>query len=137
MAASSNSIVSKGFTISLSSFTGKLMDIDGPGLTREALDITHQATATYKEKTPSPFVDGEPINIKFQSNDSDNFTTLITASTAAFVLTYPVAIGRTTAASWSVSAFLTSIKQTGALGQVITGDATITPTGTPTFTAGG
>ncbi len=137
MAASSASIVSKGFTISLSSFTGKLMDIDGPGLNREALDITHQGTSTYKEKTPSPFVEGEPINIKFQSNDSDSFATLITASATTVTLTYPIAIGRTTAATWAVSAFLTSIKQTGALGQIIMGDATLTTTGTPTFTAGG
>lgn len=137
MAASTASIISKGFTISLSNFTGKLMDIDGPGIIREALDITHQATASFREKTPSPFVDGEPINIKFQVNDSDSFATIATASAATFVLTYPIAIGRTTAASWSTSAFCTSIKQTGALGQVIMGDMTVTTTGTPTFTPGG
>lgn len=137
MAASTASIISKGFTFTLSNFSAKLMDIDGPGVNREALDITHQATTSFKEKTPSPFVDGEPINIKFQSNDTDNFATIITASAATFTLTYPIAIGRTTAASWAVTAFCTSIKQTGALGQIISGDITVTPSGVPTFTAGG
>lgn len=137
MAASTASIISKGFSFTLSNFTGKLMDIDGPGVNREALDITHQGTTAFREKTPSPFVEGEPISIKFQSNDSDNFATISTASAASFVLTYPIAIGRTTAASWSVTAFCTSIKQTGALGQVITGDLVMTTSGTPTFTAGG
>lgn len=137
MAASTVPMTGKGLTLTFSGFTARIVDASNiPSVIREALDITHQGSGVWRDYTPAPFVDGEEISFECHTNDTDSPVTLITSATATLLVTLPTAIGRSSAATWSVSAMVT--KWTNSLGLNGIGRHSISfkPTGTPTFTVG-
>lgn len=132
---STTPIVSKGLTVSFSDFSARITDMDGPNLTRAAIDTTHQGTSTYREFIPSPFVDQDEISVTCQWNGALNQKTLIEGAVGTLSITFPAPSDATSGASWSVSAFVTAVGPTQTLGELVTGTITFKPTGSPSFSA--
>lgn len=137
MAASTVPMTGKGLAMTFSGFTARIVDASNiPSVIREALDITHQGTGTWREYTPAPFVDGEELTFECHTNDTDSPVTLITGAAATLLVTLPTAIGRSSAASWSVSAICTKWSNAQSLNGIGRHSISFKPTGTPTFTFG-
>ncbi len=136
MAASAVEIKSAGMTVTYSGFTARILDITGAGFNREVLDTTHQGTTTLKTNTPSPFSMGKPFTIKYRTNDTDAYQTLIKAAQTTLTITYPIAIGRSSAKSYACTACITDIGDTHTLGQLVEGSVEFTPSGDFTETVG-
>src|SRR5687767_5262945 len=129
MAASTVPIIGKGLTVSFSGFTARITGGQNlPSVIRDALDITHQGSSTWRDFTPSTFVDGEEITLNCHTNDTDSPVTLITSAAATLLVTWPVAIGRSSAATWSVSAFVTKMPVSIDLGTVTLHTISFKPT---------
>ena len=136
MAASPNEIKSAGLTVTFSGFTGRILDLTSPKFSREFLDTTHQGTTTLMTNTPAPFAKGEDLSVKFRTNDTDAYQTLIKGAQGTLTVTYPIAIGRSSAKTWSCTAGIKEIGDAQTLGNLIEGNITWTPSGDWTETPG-
>lgn len=133
--AANNSLLATGITVTFSDLTADLVDIDGPSFLREFVDVTHQASGSWKEFKASPFSEGDEITLTMSLNGTVNGITLITSAAGTLAITMPTPVGGTSGAAWSMTASVTGFRQSGQLGQKMPLEVTFKPTGTPSFTA--
>ena len=126
--------LAKGITVSFSNLTGDLIDIDDAMYERGSVDVTHQASGSYREKLEGAFADQLPITLVLSFHYSVNPTTLITASASTFLVTFPTPSGLTNPPTLSVSAFCSKVGRSSKLGEKIVLNVEITPKGEPTYT---
>lgn len=135
--ATSAASQSKAVITFSSSFFAQIVELGWSGLTREAIDTSHQAltAAQLGNKTfiGSKFVD--PGELSVTLNFNPDTTVPMQGATAAETVT--VAIGdSSTQASWAASGFMTSFEWTGPLEDRMTATCTIKLSGAITKTSG-
>ncbi len=93
-------------------FLAEITSINWSGLTRESIDQTHTASPNnYKEFDPSTLVDAGELEVEL--NFDPDTEPPIEQAKAALTITFPLASGQITAATWAGDAFLTSIDVNG------------------------
>lgn len=134
-------ITGNSATISLgtSGFTASFTELGGSEQTREALEVSHLGTTTFKEYDPDDLV--EPGEVAGMFHWNPNFGTFppITGAAETITISYPLPSGASTPGTLSGTGFLTRSKG-GDLknGEISIGELTIKWDGKtgPAYTAG-
>ena len=117
-----------------SGFVGEIIDVGWEGMSRAAIETTHNATSPAKKTfRPSDLVDmGElRLTINFDPDDDPP----IDAAAATVIVTWPVPDGLTTGATWQASAFMTGLSITSQQEDRMTAQVTLKYSGDITVTA--
>ena len=122
--------VSHGATITFgtSGWTGSITNISHSGMSREALNNSHQGTTTWMSFTPADLADSGGLDIDFLFNPDTAF--LIDNVTEVITLTWP------SGATWVFNGFQTGFTVTGTHNQLLTGSMTLKADGVITITGG-
>lgn len=124
--------VGAGVTVTFSSgFFAQILSVDGPTLSREAVETTHSTTSTGKTFIPSAFWD--PGEITVEINFDADATPPISAVAETVTVTYPIPTGSTTGATWSASGFMTAFSPSAPIEDRMTATATIKLSGDVTY----
>ena len=122
-----------------SGFTAQVLDVGGPGFSREAIDTSHMGTAApgvnvlgNRTKMPVDLVDVGPLTLEVHFNPSSKPPLHAVAET--ITITFPVPAGLTNPATWVFSGFVTKYdpkmplenKMTATLEVAVNGGVTVT-----------
>lgn len=133
----SQALIAAGMNVSFADFSAEILDINGYGATRQAVDCTHQNSPNYwEESKPSPYKKAATITISCAFGGSFDPKTLIGGAASTLTITEPIPDGGTAGATWACTAFVTSVTKTGQRGQRMTADVVFELSGEPVFTAG-
>ena len=111
-------------TFGTTGFAANLIDIDGPGMERAVIDITHMGTTTAMAFIPAGLYDGGSVNITFEFNGADDAPIDQVAETITIDWS-----GATGSGSYSFSGFMTNYKPSAKMGDRMTAEATLKVTG--------
>lgn len=108
-------------------FTAQIVDVSGPGLSRESIDVTHQETVDARAFTPADLFDGGELSFDIHFNPDTDPPVDEVAET--ITITWPAG------ATWAFNGFMTGYepaaplddKMTGSVTVKVNGDITITP----------
>lgn len=126
--------VGAGIIVTFSSgFVAELLSVDGPNITRDAIDTT-SSLDTWKLMIPSAFTD--PGEFTCEMNFDPDDTPPIVDVAETITITYPIAVGETAGATWSASGFMTSFSPSTPIEDRMTATATFQLSGVITFTDG-
>lgn len=109
------------------SFVSFVDNIDTSGLSREALDTTHLATADAKTFQPTDLVDSGEIGLELHF-DPDEFPP-IDQPAEVVTITWPIPEGGAAGATWVFTAFMTNFDASAAVGEKMTASATLKVSG--------
>lgn len=117
-------------------FLAEITSINWSGLSRESIDQTHTASPdNYKEFDPSTLVD--PGELEVELNFDPDTEPPIEQAKGTLTITFPLASGQISAATWAGAAFMTSIDVNGSdVAGKFTASTTWKFSGPITFTAG-
>lgn len=112
----------------------QLRDVNGPGLTRDTVDVTTKDSASnWREFLSTLRAGGEvSANIVFDHNGATH-AQLVTDHAADASVGYRISLNDTGSTVITFSAFLTSLSITGAMEGAIEADITLQITGAVTF----
>jgi hypothetical protein len=117
-----------GISITFSSgFFAWITDVNPSSMRREALETTNSATTTARTFTPEKLVNYGDLRVTMQFDASKDPP--IESAAEAITITYPMASGATTAASWTGTGFMTAYEPTVPINGIMTATATIKWTG--------
>jgi len=129
----------EGFGASVSFQTGffaRITNIGWSGISRNSLETTSNATtANAKTFIPSSIYDAGELALDLRLDPDVALVTALTAVPETVTLTFPINPGKTTAATWAASGFLTSFDITAPMEDVMGASATIKFTGPITVTS--
>jgi len=123
---------------------GGVLDISGPGFSRDVIDTTNHSTSSqFKENIVSRWDGGEvTFDLNWDPRDSNHqhFTNEITSSPAAddpntYVLRFPSETDASTFASITFTAHVTNFQPALPVEGVVRASITLRVTGAPTFNA--
>jgi hypothetical protein len=124
--------VGTGTTITFSSsFFAEVLDISGPGFSREAIDTTHMGTTVAKTYIPGDLYDGGELTVEMAFVPSTDMTTPITGTTETVTITF----ANSQASTLAFSAFMVGFEPSIPLEERMTASATLKVTGAVTHTA--
>ena len=116
-----------GITVAFatSAFTCKIVDVDGPELSRSEIETTHQTSEEYwRNYIPSKLKNGGELSLKIHF--APDATPPIDGAPETVTVTWPVPEGKLVGATWSWNrSFMTKFKASGQLGQLMTADITV------------
>lgn len=123
-----------------SSFTSELTDVDWSGITREAIETSHQGTAEagagkFGNKTYIPGDLSDPGELTMTIHFDPDQEPPIDQPAETITLTWPKASGDTTAATWAASGFITSFDIGAPLDDKSTATMTVKFSGNVTMVA--
>ena len=121
--------IATGITIvfSTSAFLAEILDITGPGLTRESVDVTHQGTVDARIHAPVDLFDGGEMSFDVHFNpDTDP---PIDQDVETVTITWP------STAKWEFDGFMTAYEPSAPLEDKMVGSITIKVSGDITITA--
>lgn len=106
--------VDQGFGASItfdSGFFANILSISHRGITREAVPTTHSGTTNgFKTFTPSDLIDWGELDVRIQFNK--NSRPPIDDAAETCTVTFPLAAGESSAATWAATAFMTNFEYT-------------------------
>jgi len=116
--------IATGITIAFgtSGFGGEIVDVNGPSLSRESIDTTHQGTSTARTFSPADFYDAGELTYTVHFNPDTLPPVAEVAET--ITLTWPAG------ATWVFTGFMTAFANTGTLDDKMTADVTVKGSGT-------
>ena len=119
-------LVGTGTTITFgtSGFSANIMSVDGPGITREAIETTHMGTTTAKTFIPADLIDGGEMSFTMQFDGALDPPT----DAAAETITIDWG-GAGTGEKWTFSGFMTGFNPSSPLEELMTASATLKVTG--------
>lgn len=121
-------------TFGTSSYAPKIVSINTPSFTREALATTHLATTGGKTFIPAATVDYGELSFTVQTNP--DALPPITGVAETITLTFGDDGGGATPADWEFSGFITSVGEASiTTDEIIVQDITVKVSGTITATA--
>lgn len=116
--------VATGITITFASgFIAEFLDVSGPGLSRESIDITHQGSVNAREFTPARLYDGGEVSIEMGYDPAANVP--INEDPEDITITWPDDEGT----AITFKGFLTKFEPSGTLEDKATASATLKVTG--------
>ena len=117
-----------GISITFSSgFFAWITDVNPSSMRREALETTNSATTTARTFTPEKLVNYGDLRVTMQFDASKDPP--IEGAAEAITITYPMASGASTAATWTGTGFMTAYEPTVPINGIMTATATIKWTG--------
>lgn len=125
-------VVGTGATITFDTgFFAEIISIDGPGVSRPAIDATHMGTTTAREWIPGSLYDPGTADIEIAFAPETTPAYAGAAETVTFTFTSAGAGGTTT---WAASGFLTNFSPSIPLEERMTATATLQLSGAITIT---
>jgi len=120
--------VAHGITITFgtSGWTGQIVNVNGPNMTREALDTSHQGTTTAMTFVPADLYDPGGLDIDVHFNPDTGL--LIDDAAETITITWP------SGATWEFTGFSTGFTVTGTHNQLLTASMTLKASGEITIT---
>lgn len=127
-----------------SAWTGELLSADWTAVARNAIETTHMGSVNAqnwgsRSFLASDLVDAGELAIVVHANTLQTSATqspaIIEAVIETITLTWPKAVGDTTAATWAASGFVTNVDTTFPLDDVVTHSVTVKLTGSVTIVA--
>lgn len=123
-----------------SGFSLELLDVDGPGLSREFVETSHMGTAApgagqMGNKTFLPKRQVDPGELTFECHLDPDVIPPIHAAAETITITFPLPAGGATAATWACSGFITSYEPSDPMEDKMTVSITVKLTGPITVTA--
>ena len=127
--------VGTGITIAFatSGWTGELLNVDGPGMTRASVDTSHMGTTNSMTFMPGDLVDRGEIGLEFAFDPDDDPP--VDGAAETVTITWPIPAGLSNGATWVGSAFWTAYSPTGSMEERMTASATLKVSGDVTITA--
>lgn len=116
-----------GTTLTFASFTANLLDISGPGLSRDVVETTHMGTTVAKTFEPADLYDGGEVNATIEYDGSKNPP--ITGTSGAVVIDWS---GTGAGYKSTFNGFLTAFEPQAAINERMTATLTIKVTGAVT-----
>lgn len=120
-----------------SSFFAQITDFSHTGMGRSVIDISSNAsTNNWRIKLPGDLRDAGQCEVEFNflTNNLAGAKTLITATKASCVITWPIlADGGTAAGTMTVDAFASDFGDTAPMDDRMVGTCTLALSGEPTF----
>jgi hypothetical protein len=113
--------IGTGTSISWESFLGELLDVNPPGASREAIDVSHMGTGSSHIFTPADLVDWGEMTVTIAYDPSD--TPPIDSAASSCTITFP------DGSIWVFNAFMTSMKPAVPLEDKMTAEVTVKVTG--------
>lgn len=107
-------------TFGTSAFAANLIDVDGPGRERGAIDVTHMGSSNAMEYLEASLYDGGAVDITFEYNGSDDPPIDAAAETITIDWAGAGAGEKTT-----FSGFMTAFRPRAAIGERMTASATL------------
>jgi hypothetical protein len=114
-------------------FFAWITDINPSSMRREALETTHSATTTARTFIPEKLVNYGDLRVTMLFDASKDPP--IEGAAESITITYPMAAGATTAATWTGTGFMTAYEPTVPINGIMTATATIKWTGAVTVNA--
>jgi hypothetical protein len=115
-----------GVTISFatSGFTAQLTGaVESDGVERQAIDVTHHASATYMQYIPAKLIELGEVTFEFLFNPDSQPP--IGGATETITITFPLPAGQSTPADLEFDGFLTAWTWGAPLEEAMTGEGTI------------
>ena len=115
--------IATGITVvfGTSGFDAQIVDVGGPGITRESVDVTHQGSVDAMEFEPADLPDYGELTLDIHFNP--DLAPPVEQPTEEVVITWPAG------ATWTFDAFGTNYEQTGPINDKQTGTLTLKITG--------
>lgn len=121
--------VGTGTTISFSSsFFAEVLDISGPGFSREPVDTSHMGTTTAKTYMPGDLYDGGELTVEMAFVPATDMTVPIAAVAEEVIITFP----DSTTSTLTFDAFMIGFEESIPLEERMTATATLKVTGAVT-----
>ena len=118
-----------------SGFTGSLVGISGPNITRKSIQVTHMASPGRAHEFLPGMIDyGEFTMTIFFDPDTDPPVTTPSNTTETVTITWPVPAGLTNGATWAAQAFIQSYNVGSPLDERCEVEVGIKISGVPTYT---
>jgi len=111
-------------TFGTSGFSANLISVDGPGLERGSIDITHMGTSNAMAYIAQALYDVGEISVTFEFNGADSPP--ISGATETITIDWA---GATGSGSWSFSAFCTGYRPGASIGERMQATMTLKATG--------
>lgn len=118
MASPSNDIAT-GITLvaGTSGWSVEIVDVNGPNLSRDSIDVSHQGSTNALDFSPADLYDPGELSLSVHFNP-DNLPP-IDQPNETWTITWPAG------ATWSASGHMTGFQPTGSLNDKMTADVTI------------
>ncbi len=120
-------------TFGTSAFAAYLASVDGPSMSREAIQTSHMGTTLNHIFMPADLVDRGEINVEFHFDPS--LTPPIAGAAETVTIRWPTPAGLTNGATWVSSCFMTGYTPGAQIGELMTASATLKVSGAITITA--
>ncbi len=129
--------VGTGTTISFgtSGFSAYILEVGGPGISREVVDTTHMGTTGGKTYRPGDLYDGGELSLSVAFDGSISPPMLAGEQPETITVTWPIPAGLSTGAIWSFSGFMSNYTPTSPIEDKMTASVTVKVTGSITLTA--
>lgn len=140
---SSRSGIGTTITFGTSGFTGLVRALNGIGMSRESLDMTHMGSPAgstftgviFREKEPGDLADSNDITVDILWDPDEN-TLPIDQDPETITIQFRPVAGQSTGASWSFTGYMADWSADVPYDGLITGSYTLVVSGEPTWTAG-
>lgn len=121
--------IGTGITVvfATSAFTAEIVDVGGPGRSRESVNISHQGTTGAHVFIPATLVDNGEFTLDLHFDPDDEPP--INGPNETITITWPKVSGDATAATWAFSGHVTGHEPTGTLEDKMTASVTIKVSG--------
>ncbi len=122
-----------------SGFAANIISVDGPSVSRESIDTTHLGTDKAMTFMPASLADAGELSLEVEFDPdivppiADNGSANDAAET--IIITWPLPSGKTTAATWAFTGFVTAYSGGASNGERMTGSMTIKISGAITVVA--
>lgn len=116
-----------------SGFFAWITSVNPATVSRASLETTNSATTTARTFRPEVLYNGGELSVTIQFDASK--TIPIDQAAESITITYPMAEGATTAATWTGSGFMTAYNPTAEINGIMTATCTIKWTGAITVNA--
>lgn len=114
-------------------FSARLQSVDGPSMSRPAIETTHMGTTTGKTFMPGDLPDYGEITLTVHHDPS--LTPPINSAAETVTMTWPIPAGLTTGAIWAGTAFMTGYTPGASIGELMTAQVTLKISGLLSITA--
>lgn len=122
-----------GTTVDFGSFTGELVDISGPDISRDSIDMTHHGSSNGWREFIAGLKDAGTLSLELQW-DTDALPP-INGAVDTLTITWPTAGAEVSGATFEVEAFCTAVGVQSPIDDKLMATVEFKLTGEPTFTA--
>ena len=120
--------IGTGITITFASgFLAEILDVTGPGMTREAVNVSHMGTTDAHEFIPVKLVDHGEVSVEI--GFAPETEPPIDDAAETITITWP----NSASSEWAFTGFMTNFEPAGPLEDRMTATCTLKASGKPSF----